>query len=127
MAQDFLSNNSIDDIHDAALEVVSKHVGAATEGTLGSLQTASVAKLLELIDIMMLHKNGSPKDANATLTFMRRLAKIREELRATSSDNARVCVESTDNATEHIELDEDEVSLCYRRFGRIFQPIFPCM
>ena len=138
MAQDFLSNHHIDDIHCAALEVVSKHVEAATEGTLGSLQTASVAKLSELIDIMMLHKNGSPKDANATLTFMRRLAKIREELRATSSDNAterveswyikvRPCVDrievrhvgSTDNATEHIELDEDEVSLCYRRFGRI--------
>jgi hypothetical protein len=40
---------------------------------------------------------------------MRRSAKIREELRATSSDNA----------TERVELDEDEVSLCYQRFGRI--------
>ena len=30
----------------------------------------------------MLHKDGSPKDANATFTFMRRSAKIREELRA---------------------------------------------
>ena len=57
----------------------------------------------------MLHKDGSPKDANATFTFMRRSAKIREELRATSSDNA----------TERVELDKDEVSLCYRRFGRI--------
>ena len=129
MAQDFQSNIHIDDIHYAALEVVIKHVDAATGGTLGSLHTASVAKLSELIDIMMLHKDGSPKDANATLTFMRRSAKIREELRATSSDNAteRVessdnateRVESSDNATERVELDEDEVSLCYRRFGRI--------
>ena len=78
MAQDFQSNIHIDDIHYAALEVVK----------LGSLQTTSIAKLSKLIDIMMLHKDGKPKDANATLTFMRRLAKIREELRATSSDNA---------------------------------------
>ena len=28
-------------------------------------------------------------------------------------------VESSANATERVELDEDEVSLCYRRFGRI--------
>ena len=67
----------------------------------------------------MLHKDGSPKDANATLTFMRRSAKIREELRATSSDNATEDVESSDNATERVALDEDEVSLCYRRLGRI--------
>ena len=102
MAQDFQVHLHIDDIHYAALEVIIKHADAATGGTLGSLHTASVAKLSELIDIMMLHKDGSPKDANATLTFMRRSAKIREELRATSSDNA----------TERVELDEDEVSLC---------------
>ena len=82
MAQDFQSNIHIDDVHYAALEVVIKHVDAATGGTLGSLRPASVAKLPELIDIMMLHKDGSPKDANATFTFMRRSAKIREELRA---------------------------------------------
>ena len=137
MAQDFQSNIHIDDIHYAALEVVIKHVDAATGGTLGSLRPASVAKLSELIDIMMLHKDGSAKDANATFTFMGRSAKIREEVRATSSDNATERVESSDNgtergessdnATERVELDEDEVSLCYRRFGRIFQPIFPCM
>ena len=119
MAQDFQSNIHIDDIHYAALEVVIKHVDAATGGTLGSLHTASVAKLSKLIDIMMLHEDGSPKDANATLTFMRRLAKIREELRATSSDNATERVESSDKATERGELDEEEVSWCYRRFGRI--------
>ena len=109
MAQDFQSNIHIDDIHYAALEVIIKHADAATRGTLGSLNTASIAKLSELIDIMMLHKDGSPKDVHATLEFMRRLANIREEPRATSSDNA----------TERVELDEAEVSLCYRRFGRI--------
>ena len=108
MAQDFQSNIHIDDIHYAALEVIIKHTDAATGGTLGSLHTTSVAKLSELIDIMMLHKDGSPKEANATLDFMRRAQKIREELRATSSDNA----------TERVELNEDEVSLCYQRFGR---------
>ena len=46
-------------------------------------------------------------------------AKIREKLRATSSDNATEGVESSDNATERVALDEDEVSLCYRRLGRI--------
>ena len=96
MAQDFQSNIHIDEIHYAALEVVK----------LGSLQTTSIAKLSKLIDIMMLHKDGKPKDANATLTFMRRLAKIREELRATSSDNATERVEqatSSDNVTERVE------------------------
>ena len=119
MAQDFQSNIHNDDIHIAALEVVIKHVEAATGGALGSLHTASVAKLSKLIDIMMVHKDGSPKDANATLTFMRRLAKIREELLATSSDNATERVESSDNATERVELEEDEVGVCYQRFGRI--------
>ena len=70
MAQDFQSNINVADIHCAALEVVIKHVSEAG-GTLGSLHPAPVAKLSELIDIMMLHKDGSPKDANATLTFMR--------------------------------------------------------
>ena len=68
-----------------------------------------VAKLSHLIDIIMLHKDGSPKDANKTLAFMRRLGRIREEVRGTSSDNA----------TERVELDRAEVSECYRRFGRI--------
>ena len=107
-AQDFQSNIHIDAIHHAALEVILKHSDAATGGALGSLHTVSVAKLSELIDIMMLHKDGSPKDANATLDFMRRTAKIREELRATASDNA----------TERVELHKDDVSLCYQRFGR---------
>jgi len=109
MAQDFQSNIHIDDIHHAALEVIVKHFDATTGSAHGLLHTASVPKLSELIDIMMLHKDGSPKNANETLAFMRRAAKIREELRATASDNA----------TERVELHENDVSLCYRRFGRI--------
>ena len=118
MAQDCQSNIHTNDIHYAALEVVIKHADPATEGALGSLHTASVAKLSKLIDIMMLHKDGSHKDANETLAFMRRSAKIREELLATSSENATERVESRDNATERVELDTDQVSLCYQRLGR---------
>ena len=100
MAQDFKQDIHIEDIHYAARAVIIKH---------DSLHTASVAKLSQLIDIMMVHKDGSPKNANLTLKFMRRLAKVREEVRPTSIDNA----------TERVELDENEVSLCYRLFGRI--------
>ena len=103
MAQDFQSNIHMDDIHIAALDTI---ITLPMNHAIGTLHTASVAKLAELIDIMMLHKDGSPKDANATLTFMRRLAKVREQVRA-------------DNATERVELNEDEVSLCYQKFGRI--------
>ena len=109
MARDFHPSFHRDDIADAALEVIIKHVDAAIGGALGSLHTASVAKLSALVDIMMLTKDGSPKVVNATLEFMRWLTTFREEIRATSSDNA----------TERVELDKDEVSLCYRRFGRI--------
>ena len=108
MAQDFQSNISKDDIHCAALDLIIKHSGA-TGGALGLLHTASAEKLSKLIDIMMLHKDGSAKDANATLHFMRRTAKIREEVLATVSDNA----------TERVELSEADVSSCYRRFGRM--------
>ena len=109
MSQNFQPDIHIDDIHLAALEAIIKHADAQTGGPLSSLHTESVTKLSELIDIMMLHKDGSPKDANTTLVFMRRVAKIREEVRATSSDNA----------TERVELNEGEVSLCYQRFGRM--------
>ena len=104
MAKDFQPKINVDDIHCAVLEVLAKYGGEAGS-TPGSVHPASVAKLSKLIDIMMLHKDGSPKDANAILTFMRRSAKVREKL--------------SDNATERVELDEDQVSLCYRRFGRI--------
>ena len=127
MAQDFQSNIHRNDIHCEALEVLIKHVGEAG-GTLGSLHTGSVAKLSKLIDIMMFHKDGSRKDANETLAFMRRVGQIREEVRASSRDNATERIESSDdgtdrvgssdNATERVELDEEQVSLCYQKFGR---------
>ena len=121
MAQDFQSYIHKDDIHQAALAAVRKHVVAATNGSRISLSAASITKLSKLIDIMMLHKDGSPKDANKTLAFMRRVSIIREEILFTSSDDATERVEratSGDSASEHVELDKDEVSLCFRRFGR---------
>ena len=109
MAQDFQSSFDVNEIHYTAIEAMIKQADAATGGTLASLHTASVAKLSELIDRMMLYKDGSPKDANDTLAFMRRVAKIREEVRPTSSGDA----------TERVELDQYEVSECYQRFARI--------
>ena len=82
-----------------------KYVNAATGGTRGSTNKAYWCKLEGILDKMMLHKDETLKDPNETLTFMRRAATIRKELRDTSSDNA----------TEHVELDKDEVSLCYLR------------
>ena len=98
MAQDFQSDFTTGEIHSAAHAVLIKYTNAATGGTRGSKHTASWFKLSELIDIMMLHKNGSLKDANATLRFMRRVATIREELRDTSSDNA----------TERVDLNRHD-------------------
>ena len=94
MAQDFQSNIQRNDIHHAALEVVIEHVKPGKDGTLGLLYPAAVAKLSELIDIMMTDTKGALKDPNATLIFMRRVAKVREELLATSIDNATERVES---------------------------------
>jgi hypothetical protein len=108
MAQDFQSKIRGIEIHVAALETLMKHMDGTTKSIFGSLHTSTFAKLSKLIDIMMLHKDGRPKDPNATLHFMRRVAKIREELLDTSSDNA----------TERLELDEAAVSVCYQRFGR---------
>jgi hypothetical protein len=105
MAQDFQSHIHIDEIHHAALELICTISG----GTVGELNAISLAKLSELIDIMMLNKDGSPKDADATLPLMRRLAAIRDEV---------LGQRSIDNATEHVELNPEEVSLCYRLFGR---------
>ena len=51
MAKDFQSNIQMNDIHDAALEVLIEHVKPGTDGTLGLLNPACVAKLSELIDI----------------------------------------------------------------------------
>ena len=121
MACDFASNFHIHDIEHAALDVMSKH--AAADQALGSLHTASLAKLSEIIDIMMLHKDGTPKDPSATLAFMRRLVKIRNEYvterpcyRATIR-NARATL--SDIATDLVQLNGNEVALCYNRFSHI--------
>ena len=74
------------------------------------LHTASIAKLTRLIDLMMLDKDGEPKDPNAALKFMRRTAKVREYCKHPNA---------SDNATERVELSEDDVSKCYQRFARI--------
>jgi len=105
MSQKFQADIRKDAIHHAALEVLIKHSKYATGGAMWQLHTAAVTKLSKLIDTMMLHKDGSPKNANETLEFMRRVAQIREEVQS-------------DNATERVQLDEDDVSKCYRRFGR---------
>ena len=74
MAADLQSSIEVDEMHYAALEVILKHA-YATGRIFDSLHTASLAKLSKLIDIMMLHKDGVPEDAKATLQFMRRLKK----------------------------------------------------
>ena len=117
IAQDFriISNISVDDIHEAALASMTKY-----QFTL--LNPESLAKLSELIDIMMLHKDGSAKDANDTWAFMRRVAIIRDDVRATLRNIATELVEQStwsDNDTGRVQLDTEEVGLCYRRFGRI--------
>ena len=102
-----ISNLIVHNIHEAALEAILKYNDT-------SLNAASI--------VMMLNKDGLPKDVNETWAFMRRVAIIREEVRATSSDSATERVEqvtSSDNATERVQLDTHEVSLCSRRFGCI--------
>ena len=58
---------------------------------------------------MMLHKDGSPKDANQTLAFMRSCASIRNTMLQSAWRY---------NATERVELDTNDVSSCYQRYGR---------
>ena len=106
MSQDFHPKFLLKEIHHAVLDAVIKWGDAATGGTLGLLHTASVAQLSHLIDIMLLHKDGSPKDPDQTLAFMRSCATFRDEQIYPY------------NATERVELDENEVSSCYQRFGR---------
>ena len=61
-----LRRRSVDDIHKAALAAVLKRGDEATKASRISLNTASIAKLSELIDIMCLNKDGSAKDLNET-------------------------------------------------------------
>ena len=107
MARDFQPKTHMDVIHHTALATLIKCADDSTGRALGLLHTASIDKLSDVIDIMMVHKDGSPKDANATLQFMRRCARVRADLLITASDNA----------TERVELTESEVSLCYQRLG----------
>jgi len=109
MSQDFQPKLCMKDIHHAVLEAVIKCADAPTGGTLGLLHTTSVEKLSQVIDIMMLHKNGSPKDANQTLAFMRSCASIRNTMLQSAWRY---------NATERVELDTNDVSSCYQRYGR---------
>ena len=103
IAQDFQLDFDTDRIYNAALEVVIKQ----SKDKIHLLHTASVTKLSQLIDITTLNKDGSPKDPNHTLAFMRRIAAGREE------------VLQSDDATG-LELDENQVSKCYQLFGRNF-------
>ena len=105
MAKSFVQafNISEDEIKEAAFVAILKHADVKT-----LLAENIVEKLSKVIDMILLHKDGSPKDPDETLAFMRRLARIREEVR----------FRSRDNATEHVELNPDEVSMCFRQFGR---------
>ena len=108
MSQDFQPKLCMKDIHHAVLEAVIKCADAPTGGTPGLLHTTSAAKLSQVVDIMMLHKNGSPKDANQTLAFMRSCASIRDTMLQSVSRY---------NATERVELDTNDVLSCYQRYG----------
>ena len=105
MAKSFVQafNISTDEIKEAAFVAILKHADVKT-----LVADNIVEKLSEVIDIILLHKDGSSKDPDDTLAFMRRLTRIREEVRFTSRDNA----------TEHVELNPEQVSMCYRQFGR---------
>ena len=106
IAQDFHPKYETHVIHHAVLEAVIKCADSVTGGTLGLLHTASVTKLAQVIDIMMRHKDGSPKDANETLACMRSCSAVRDSQIYPY------------NATERVELDDNEVAACYQRFGR---------
>ena len=108
MARDFQPKTNVDVIHQTALDTIIKCADDPTGRALSLLHTTSIDKLSKVIDIMMVHKDGSPKDPNETLRFMRRCARIRKDVLFTARDNA----------TERVELTEAEVSLCYQRFGR---------
>ena len=111
MSQDFQPKLCMNDIHHAVLEAIIRRCSvqnAPTGGNPGLLHTTSIAKLSQVIDIMMLHKNGSPKDANQTLAFMRSCASIRDTMLQSVSRY---------NATERVELDTNDVLSCYQRYG----------
>ena len=96
-----VANISDDEIEKAAIEAIFKQYKANT-----TFNKEAIAALSELIDIIMLHKDGKPKDPDETLKFMRRVASIRDDVRAESSNNATECT-------------AEQVSLCYQWFGRV--------
>ena len=100
MAKDFQSNHNDAAILNAVLEVLVNNVDASPKCT------AAIAQLSNLIGVMLMHKEGAIKNTQETLHFMRRVARIRAQVRA-------------DSATERVELNEEEVSECYQRFGRV--------
>ena len=100
MAKDFQSNHDDATILNAVLEVLGNNVDTSPKCT------AAIAQLSNLIGVMLMHKDGAFKNTHETLHFMRRVASIRAQVRA-------------DNATERVELNEEEVSECYQRFGRV--------
>ena len=69
------------------------------------LSEENLARLSDLMNIMMFTKEGTRKDPAQTLQFMRRCACIREKV-------GRLGV-----ATEHAVLSEKAVSACYHRFA----------
>ena len=99
LAKDFQSNLDDATILNAVLEVLGNNVDASPKCT------AAIAQLSNLIGVMLMHKDGAFKNTHETLHFMRRVASIRAQVRA-------------DNATKRVELNEEEVSECYQRFGR---------
>ena len=112
MSQDFQREIPNNVIHETALDTLIRCADTPNGDALGSLHTDAIAKLSKTIDIMMLphpkELHPTPKDANATLAFMRRVARFRDEV---------IWNTGTHTTTDHVELDGDDVSSCYNRFG----------
>ena len=120
LSQQFQGAIPLNVISNTAVDTIIK-CGDTPDGyawnSLDLLHTDALAKLSQIISIMMLpHPKYSNsvdpatlKDPNVTLAFMRRVARFRDEvIRSTGRHTA----------TERVELNRDDVSLCYQRFGR---------
>ena len=98
-----------DVIHATALEAVSKWNDLTKSGgNLGLRNSASIKEMSNIVGIMTTNKDGTTKDPNETLYFMRRVASVREQLLADRKEDPKT----------RDELNETDVSLCYQRFGR---------
>ena len=113
MSQDFQRAIPSNVIHNTAVDTIIRCGDTPNGNALGWLHTDALAKLSQIIDIMMLPHpkdlNPTPIEPNATLAFMRRVARFRDEV---------IWSTGRHTATERVELNEDDVSLCYQRFGR---------